>query len=68
MGMNPQLIHKDTIESVVEAFPRKKWSSCFAATIRKEIELKPWCHTTVIDGFAEGVEGNKLMEPYDSRQ
>lgn len=68
MGINPHLIHKDTIESVVEAYPRKKWSSCFAATIRKEIDLKPWCHTTVIDGFAEGVEGNQLMAPYDSTQ
>jgi len=65
MGMNPQLIHKETIESVTAAFPRKKWSSCFAATIREEVGLKPWSHTTAIDGFAEGVEGNKLMEPYE---
>jgi len=65
MGINPHLIHSSTIESVVGAFPRKKWSGCFAATIRKEIGLKPWCHTTSIEGFAEGVEGNKLMEPYD---
>lgn len=65
MGINPHLIHKDTISSVVSAFPRHKWSSCFAATIREEIGLKPWCHTTAIEGFAEGVEGNKLMEPYE---
>ncbi|KAF2188205.1 putative cyanamide hydratase [Zopfia rhizophila CBS 207.26] len=65
MGINPHLIHKDTIESVTAAFPRKKWSSCFAATIREEAGLKPWCHTTAIDEFAEGVENNKLMEPYD---
>lgn len=65
MGINPELIHKDTIESVVAGFPRKKWSSCFATTIREEVGLKPWSHTTAIDGFAEGVEGNKLMEPYD---
>ena len=65
MGINPHLIHSSTIESVVAAYPRKKWSGCFAATIRKEVGLKPWCHTTSIEGFAEGVEGNKLMEPYD---
>jgi len=65
VGMNPQLVHKDTIESVTEAFPRNKWTSCFAATIRQEIGLKPWAHSTHIDEFAEKVEGNKLMEPYD---
>jgi len=65
VGMNPQLVHKDTIASVTEAFPRLKWTSCFAATIREEIGLKPWAHSTHIDGFAEKVEGNKLMEPYD---
>jgi cyanamide hydratase len=63
--MNPQLVHKDTITSVTEAFPRLKWTSCFAATIREEIGLKPWAHSTHIDQFAEKVEGNKLMEPYD---
>ncbi|KAF2201262.1 cyanamide hydratase [Delitschia confertaspora ATCC 74209] len=65
MGINPHLIHETTISSVAAAFPRKKWSSCFAATIREEIGLKPWCHTTAIDGFAEGVEGNKLMSRWD---
>ncbi|OCK78854.1 cyanamide hydratase family HD domain-containing protein [Lepidopterella palustris CBS 459.81] len=65
MGINPSLIHKDTIDSVTKAYPRNKWSSCFAATIREEVGLKPWCHTTAIDGFAEGVEGNKLMEPWE---
>lgn len=58
---------KATIESVVEAYPRKGWSSCFAKTIRKEIGLKPWAHSTHLGEkeFPEGVEGNKLMEPYD---
>ncbi|KAF2473850.1 cyanamide hydratase [Lindgomyces ingoldianus] len=65
MGINPHLIHQDTIHSVVAAFPREKWSSCFAETIREEISLKPWCHTTAIDGFSEGVEKNQLMEPWD---
>jgi len=65
IGMNPELIHKETIESVTAKFPRNKWSSCFAATIREEIGLKPWSHTTAIGGFGERVESNKLMEPYD---
>jgi len=65
LGMNGFLIHSDTFESVAKAFPRDKWSSCFAATIREEVALKPWCHTTAIEKFAEKVEGNHLMEPWE---
>jgi cyanamide hydratase len=67
MGGHADLVHKGTIENVVEHFPRTKWSSCFAATIRKENGLKPWAHTTALgeNEFPEGVEGNKLMAPYD---
>ena len=56
-----------TVESVVEAYPRLKWSGCFAKVIRRENALKPWAHTTHLGerAFPEGVEGNKLMEPYD---
>jgi cyanamide hydratase len=42
MGGNPELINVKTIENVVEAYPRKGWSGCFAATIRRENGLKPW--------------------------
>lgn len=65
MGLNPELVHRDTIEAVVELYPRKGWSGCFASTIRKEVGNKPWCHTTVIENFAEGVEGNELMASYE---
>ena len=61
------MVHRETIESVVEEWPRKGWSGCFAATIRRENGLKPWAHTTALgeDEFPDGVLGNKLMEPYD---
>ena len=67
MGGNAELVHKDTIEDVVKHYPRKKWSSCFAATIRKENRLKPWAHTTALgeEEFPGGVENNELMAPYD---
>lgn len=65
VGMNPDLIKKELIESVTDQWKRNGWSGCFASTIRKEIGLKPYCHTTVIEGFAEKVEGNSLMEPYE---
>jgi cyanamide hydratase len=67
MGENPELVSKGTIENVVKEWPRLGWSGCFAATIRRENELKPWAHTTHLgeDAFPEGVEGNELMKPYD---
>jgi len=67
MGGQPQLVAKETIEDVVKAYPRMKWSSCFAATIRRENGLKPWAHTTALGerAFPEGVESNELMAPYD---
>ena len=67
MGENAELVHQATIEDVVKHFPRKKWSTCFAATIRKENRLKPWAHTTKLgeEDFPAGVEGNELMAPYD---
>ncbi|KAH7330083.1 hypothetical protein BKA65DRAFT_508442 [Rhexocercosporidium sp. MPI-PUGE-AT-0058] len=68
MGMNPTLVHEDTIKNVVAEFPRLKWSSCFAKTIRKENALKPWAHTTHLgeNEFPCGVENNQLMAPYDA--
>jgi len=67
MGGHADLIHKGTIENVTSSFPRQKWSSCFAATIREENGLKPWAHTTALgeEDFPNGVMNNKLMEPYD---
>ncbi|CZT25523.1 related to Cyanamide hydratase [Ramularia collo-cygni] len=65
MGWQPHLVHLDVIEQIVKRHPRMKWSSCFSSTIEDEINAKPWCHTTALDGFAEAVATNKLMEPYD---
>ncbi|KAI4159472.1 MAG: hypothetical protein LQ342_006551 [Letrouitia transgressa] len=67
MGGHSELVHKETIEDVVKHYPRQKWSSCFASTIRKENELKPWAHTTALgeEDFPNGVQDNQLMAPYD---
>jgi cyanamide hydratase len=67
MGGHEALVHKDTIEEVVAAYPRNKWSACFAATIREENSLKPWAHTTSLgeEDFPAGVLGNSLMAPYE---
>ncbi|KAL8802067.1 MAG: hypothetical protein Q9223_007075 [Gallowayella weberi] len=67
MGGHKELVHVDTIADVTKCYPRNNWSSCFAATIRKENGLKPWAHTTALgeDDFPNGVLNNELMEPYD---
>lgn len=67
LGRTPELVSKGTIENVTKAYPRKKWSACFAATMRRENGLKPWAHTTALGvrDFPEGVEANTLMAPYD---
>ncbi|PGH01484.1 hypothetical protein AJ79_07922 [Helicocarpus griseus UAMH5409] len=67
MGSYENLVHPSTIENVVAQFPRLKWASCFAATLRKEMNLKPWAHTTAMgeEKFPADVEGNKLMAKYE---
>lgn len=64
-GQFGELVDRETIASVVEAYPRYKWSGCFASTVREEVGAKPWCHSTHIERFAEKVEGNELMEPFE---
>lgn len=64
-GGNAELVHEESIKSVVAKYPREKWTGCFAGVVRRETARKPWSHTTKIEGFAEMVEGNKVMEPYD---
>ncbi|KAK8196712.1 hypothetical protein M8818_006879 [Zalaria obscura] len=64
-GGNAELVHEETIRSVVAKWPREKWTGCFAHVVREEKRLKPWSHTTKIEGFEEMVEGNTVMEPYD---
>ncbi|CAG8291910.1 unnamed protein product [Penicillium salamii] len=66
-GAYSECVHSSTIEDVTNHFPRINWSHCFVATINREIELKPWCHTTTLgeDAFPAKVLGNKLMEPFE---
>jgi len=65
MGWQPHLISREVIEAVTRQLPRLGWSTCFSQQIRKEIEQKPWCHSTAIPGFADAVAGNELMKPYE---
>ncbi|KAI1351645.1 hypothetical protein F5Y01DRAFT_111263 [Xylaria sp. FL0043] len=68
IGGNPGLIDNVTRLDVNKAFPRKGWSGCFSKTIREEIGLKPWAHSTHLGGedFREGVRKNTLMADVDN--
>lgn len=59
------IIHEETREEVIALFPRNGWLGCFARAVTKEMELKPWSHTTHIPGFADKILANKLMKQYE---
>ncbi len=67
-GANPGLVDGGaTLADVNRAWPRMGWAGCFAATVRREVALKPWAHTTHLGerAFPEGIENNELMRPFD---
>ncbi|KAM0276123.1 hypothetical protein ACHAQH_007049 [Verticillium albo-atrum] len=59
------LVHEGTRDNVNEVFPRMRWGSVFAATIRKEEGCKPWCHSTHIPQFDVQLEDNALMKKWE---
>ncbi|KAK4240512.1 hypothetical protein C8A03DRAFT_41934 [Achaetomium macrosporum] len=69
LGARAYLVHEATRADVNRAFPRHGWAACFAGTIREEVKVKPWAHSTHLGGssgeqFANAVEGNLLMAEY----
>ncbi|KAL4776646.1 hypothetical protein BDW60DRAFT_214000 [Aspergillus nidulans var. acristatus] len=60
-----KLIHPTVRREVNEAHPRMGWCGFFAGVIRKEEEVKPWCHSTHIVDFDKQVEGNILMKQWE---
>ncbi|KAK1597279.1 cyanamide hydratase family HD domain-containing protein [Colletotrichum navitas] len=60
-----KMIHEATRAEVNGTHPRMKWCSFFASTVRKEVGLKPWCHSTHIVNFDNEVESNTLMSAWE---
>ncbi|CAG8135454.1 unnamed protein product [Penicillium olsonii] len=60
-----QLIHEATRTEINETYPRVKWCTFFANTIRKEEEIKPWCHSTHLVNFDAEIEANTLMKQWE---
>ncbi|GAA5837700.1 hypothetical protein JCM11251_002299 [Rhodosporidiobolus azoricus] len=59
---NSSWIHPVTVANVVELFPRNDWVECFHNAMKKEIELKPWSHTTAFDYAA--VDGTAICDVF----
>ncbi|EFR02903.1 cyanamide hydratase [Nannizzia gypsea CBS 118893] len=48
IGGHEQLLSPETVKDVIKHYPRIQWNNCFAATIRKEVSLKPWANSTTL--------------------
>lgn len=60
-----KMLHDSTRTEINEAHPRLKWCTFFSGTIRKEEEIKPWCHSTHLVNFAKEIEENTLMKQWE---
>ncbi|KAL2127763.1 hypothetical protein VTI74DRAFT_10215 [Chaetomium olivicolor] len=70
VGGRGYMIHEVTRADVNHAFPRQGWAACFAETLREEVRVKPWAHSTYLGGASgaksvNAVEGNLLMAEYE---
>ncbi|KAB2102311.1 Cyanamide hydratase [Alternaria gaisen] len=59
------MIHETTRDRVNRTFPRLRWCSWFAETVRKEESNKPWCHTAHIPQFDAKMEVNTLQKAWE---
>ncbi|KAK1965065.1 cyanamide hydratase family HD domain-containing protein [Colletotrichum sublineola] len=60
-----KMIREATRAEINETHPRLQWCSFFASTVRKEVRVKPWCHSTHIVNFDKEVESNALMSVWE---
>ncbi|KAJ9102332.1 hypothetical protein QFC21_002732 [Naganishia friedmannii] len=58
IGAGSQFIHPDTIQGIVDAYPRKGWSGCFKRTVEREKQAKPWAMVSRIEGFEGKIKEN----------
>ncbi|KAF6814156.1 cyanamide hydratase [Colletotrichum sojae] len=65
VGDFDKMVHGETRREINEAHPRLGWCSFFASTIRKEEDIKPWCHSTHIVDFDKEIESNTLMRQWE---
>ena len=60
-----EMIHESTRTEINETYPRIKWCAFFSTAIRKEENIKPWCHSTHLVNFDKEIEANTLMKKWE---
>ena len=67
-----KLLDKGFVREVCSKWPRiskstgETWTGCFAGVVQREMDLKPWTHTTSLgSGFVDAVKGNKALQEYE---
>ena len=60
-----EMIHETTRTQINETYPRLEWSIFFSGIIRKEENIKPWCHSTHLVNFDNEIEANTLMKQWE---
>lgn len=68
LGSHQRLVHPDTVDNVVKAYPRLQWNIYFSDAMKDEIACKPGCLTTIGgEPFISSIRNNKLMHKYDNK-
>ncbi|WWC93018.1 uncharacterized protein L201_007982 [Kwoniella dendrophila CBS 6074] len=69
IGSGSNLIHPSTIKNIIEKYSRPNWSNCFANTVKKEKQYKPYTMVSRIDGFQDKIlenQKNGVTGKYDT--
>lgn len=65
VGGNAEMVHRETIEEVVQQWPRTGWSGCFKGVLEREKEIKPWAMVSRIEGFEDMIMNNETMKEWE---
>lgn len=70
LGANPDLYNKETIDEIVQQWPRKNFNTHFADLMDLEEKYKPGCHATYPASFdsVSLIRNNKVMAKYDNKE
>jgi cyanamide hydratase len=68
IGANPDLYNLQTVDEIVQKWPRKNFNNHFAHLMEVEMEYKPGSHTTfpACSNFVHKIQNNTFMEKYDN--
>ncbi|KZO98229.1 cyanamide hydratase [Calocera viscosa TUFC12733] len=66
-GARSEWINRKTVDGIVEAYPRLEWNDGFADAMEREVELKPYSHTTCFEGAIwRNSRANSYMKVYEN--